>query len=124
MTDSIFDSVKKTLGVDPTLTVFDSVIMLHINTVFSTLNELGIGPDDGFMIDNSTSTWDNFLNGDKRLNSVKTYMSLRVRVLFDNATLTSFLLDALDKQIKELEWRLNVVREGDSWSPPTSTTPV
>lgn len=118
MTDSILDSIKKVLGVDPTLTVFDSVILLHINTAFSTLNELGIGPSDGFMIEDAAPTWDVFLGDDKRLNSVKSYIGLRVRFLFDNATLTSFVLDAMDKQVKEFEWRLNTVREGDSWTPP------
>lgn len=89
---------------------------MYINSAFSTLTQLGIGPTEGYMIENATPTWDAFLNDDPRLNSVKSYIGLRVRVLFDNATLTSFLLEAMDKQIKELEWRLNVVREGDSWT--------
>lgn len=113
---SILNSIKNILGVDSSLTVFDPSILMHINSAFSTLTQLGIGPTEGYMIENATPTWDAFLNNDPRLNSVKSYIGLRVRVLFDNATLTSFLLEAMDKQIKELEWRLNVVREGDSWT--------
>lgn len=113
---SILNSIKNILGVDSSLTVFDPSILMYINSAFSTLTQLGIGPTEGYMIENATPTWDAFLNDDPRLNSVKSYIGLRVRVLFDNATLTSFLLEAMDKQIKELEWRLNVVREGDSWT--------
>ncbi len=115
---SILTSVKNTLGIDSSLTVFDAVILMHINSVFSTLNQLGIGPPEGYMIEDAVPTWDAFLNDDTRLNSVKSYISLKVRLLFDNATLTSFVIEAMDKQIKELEWRLNVVREGDSWVNP------
>jgi len=115
---SILNSVKNILGIDASLTVFDPSILMHINSVFSTLTQLGIGPPEGYMIENATPTWDAFLSDDLRLMSVKSYMGLKVRLLFDNATLTSFLLEAMDKQIKELEWRLNVVREGDSWTNP------
>jgi len=115
---SILNSVKNILGIDASLTVFDPSILMHINSVFSTLTQLGIGPPEGYMIENATPTWDAFLSDDLRLMSVKSYMGLKVRLLFDNATLTSFLLEAMDKPIKELEWRLNVVREGDSWTNP------
>lgn len=121
MTESILNSVKKVLGVASDVTHFDLDIMMHINTTFSTLNQLGIGPDEGYMIEDSSASWDAFLGSDPRLNNVKTYVYLRVRTLFDQPQ-TSFLNDAMKKQIEELEWRLNVYREGTMWTDPTLTT--
>lgn len=111
MSDSILDSIKKVLLIDADYDAFDMDIIMHINGVFSTLNQLGLGPDEGFMIEDSSAVWGDFLNDDFNLNSVKTYMFLKVRILFDPPT-TSFLLAAQQEQIKEHEWRLNVVREG------------
>ena len=109
MDDSILTSTKKILGVDETYTVFDLDIMTHINSAFSTLNQLGIGPVDGFMIEDATAVWSDFLGTNSpKLNAVKTYVYLRVRMLFDPPT-TSYLINALNEQIKELEWRLNVI---------------
>lgn len=125
MINSILDSVKKNLGLDPSYTVFDPDVTMHINSVFSTLNQLGIGPDNGFMIEDNSVTWDAFVGTDLKLNSVKTYTFLRVKMLFDPPQ-TSFVIDAMNKQIEEFEWRLNVKREGESWTDPnpTPTTPV
>jgi hypothetical protein len=123
VTDSILTSVKKVLGLDESYTAFDLDVLMHINTVFSVLTQIGIGPTDGYMIEDATPTWDAFIGTDNRLNAVKTYVYLRVRVLFDPPT-TSFVADAMEKQIKELEWRLNVVREGDSWTDPNPPAPV
>lgn len=110
MADSILQSVKKTLGLDAEYTAFDHDIILHINSTFGTLHQLGIGPANGFLIVDSSSTWDEFLGDNTPLNSVKTYMYLKVRLLFDPPTL-SFLITAIEEQIKELEWRLTVARE-------------
>lgn len=107
MATSILNSTKKILGVDADYDVFDLDIMTHINTAFSTLQQLGVGPVEGFMIEDDVPTWDAFLLNDNRLNAVKSYVYLRVRVLFDPPA-TSFVLDALKEQIAELEWRLNV----------------
>lgn len=117
MTNSILDNVKKILGLDPSYTIFDVDVMLHVNSVFFTLNQLGIGPDAGYMISDNTATWDSFIGSDLRLNAVKTYVYLRVRLLFDPPT-TSFVIDAMAKQLQELEWRLSVKREGESWTDP------
>jgi hypothetical protein len=122
VTTSILDSTKKVLGVGPTDTSFDLDIMMHVNTVFSVLNQLGIGPDAGFMIEDNTATWDAFVGTDPRLNIVKTYTYLQVRLLFDPPT-TSFVIDSTTKRIQELEWRLNVKREGESWTDPNPTPP-
>lgn len=114
MDDSILNSVKKILGIAPDYDAFDTDVIIHINSVFSTLNQLGLGPSEGFMIEDDSAVWEDFLLGDMRLNAIKTYVYLRVRVLFDPPT-TGFTLTALQEQIKELEWRMNVVREADGY---------
>lgn len=107
MIDSILDTTKKSLGLGPEYDVFDPDIIMHINTVFVTLNQLGIGPPEGFMIEDDEATWNTFLGDDVRLNSVKTYMSLSVRMLFDPPA-TSFLMASYEKQIQQIEWRLSI----------------
>lgn len=107
MTNSILDSTKKILGIAPDYTVFDLDIMTHINSAFSTLEQLGVGPANGFMIEDSTAEWGDLLGTDPRLNSVKTYVYLRVRLLFDPPA-TSFVITAMQEQLREIEWRLNV----------------
>lgn len=121
--NSILNSIKKVLGLAESYTVFDDVVLMHINTTFSTLNQLGIGPVNGYMVEDATETWDAFLGVDPLLNSVKTYVFLKVRMLFDPPQ-TSFHIAAMEKQAEELEWRLNVKREGDAWVPPTSPAPA
>lgn len=125
--DSILDSTKKVLGLDSEYTAFDQDVIMHINSVFSTLHQLGIGPDNGFMIEDKTPTWTQYLGADMNLNSVKSYVYLKVRLLFDPPA-TSFAIAAMEKQIEELEWRINVHREEVThpWvgpqAPPYSTT--
>ena len=111
MSDSILESTKKVLGIDAEYDAFDLDITMHINSAFATLNQLGLGPDEGFMIEDNTAVWGDFLNDDMHLNSVKTLIYLKVRILFDPPT-TSFALESFKKQIEEFEWRLNVYREG------------
>jgi hypothetical protein len=118
MTDSILDNTKKTLNLASDYTAFDQDIILHINSVFSTLNQLGIGPAAGFSITDKVPVWADFLEGDLRLNNVKSYMYLRVRLLFDPPTL-GYVIDAMQAQIKELEWRINVQHESVAWVDPT-----
>lgn len=115
--DSILDSTKKILGIEADYTAFDVDITTHINSAFSTLTQLGVGPAEGFAIADKNDVWGDFLGDDPRLNSVKSYVYLRVRMLFDPPG-TSFLLDALKQQVKEYEWRLNVTREEDGWTDP------
>lgn len=105
--DVILESVKLMLGIQNEYTPFDQQILLHINSVFTILNQLGVGPKVPFVAD-STSLWSDFLQGDSiDLDLVKSYMYLRVRMLFDPPT-SSFTLDAMKEQSKEFEWRLNV----------------
>lgn len=116
MSNSILTSTKKNLGLAADYTAFDQDVIMHINFVFSTLNQLGVGPAVGFAIADSAPTWNSFLAGDLRLNNVKTYVYLRVRMLFDPPQ-TSYHLSAMKEQISELEWRMSITRENDSWVP-------
>lgn len=111
MSESILISTKKILGIEADYKAFDLDILTHINSAFNTLSDLGLGPEEGFMIEDEQATWGDFLEKDKRLNSVRTYIYLKVRLLFDPPT-TSFAITAFEKQVSELEWRLNVYREG------------
>jgi hypothetical protein len=115
--DSILTSTKKVLGIDESYTAFDVDILMHINSVFVTLNQLGVGPAVGFAIEDETTTWDAFLGTDLRLNNVKSYIYLRVRMLFDPPA-TSYLIEAMKTQILELEYRMNYYREETAWVDP------
>lgn len=118
METSILISTKKILGIDEDYTVFDHDIITHINTTFSILTQLGIGPITGFMIEDDTAQWDDFLDPlDLQLNLAKTYVYLKARQYFDPPT-TSYLITAMEGQIQELEWRLNVHREATEWVDP------
>lgn len=117
MSESILTSTKRALDISETVTVFDSNITMYINSAFSTLNQLGIGPSVGYMIADDTETWDAFIGDDPKLNSVKTYVYISVRLLFDPPQ-TSYLIEALNKMLEELTWRLNVKREGEAWLDP------
>jgi hypothetical protein len=121
--DSILDSVKKVLGIDKDYDAFDVDIVMHINTVFATLHQLGIGPEAGFAIEDASPTWEEYLGDDMRLNNIKTYIYMRVRIVFDPPT-TGFLLSSMKEQIQELEWRISIRREGDSYVDPVPTTVV
>lgn len=111
MSESILESTKKILGIEADYTAFDMDIIMHINSALATLHQLGIGPEEGFMIEDESAEWGELLDDDPRLNQVKSYVYLKVRVVFDPPT-TSFVLAAFEKQIQEHEWRINVYREG------------
>ena len=117
MEQSILTSTKKILGIAEDYTVFDLDITTHINSAFSTLTQLGVGPAEGFMIEDATAVWTDFIADDLQYNSVKSYVFLRVRQLFDPPT-TSYLIAATERQIEELEWRLNAHREETGWVDP------
>lgn len=105
--NSILDTTKKALGIAPEYTVFDVDIIMHINSVFSTLQQLGVGPKEGFSIEDKTKLWPEFIGDTKNIEAVRSYMYLRVRLLFDPPA-TSFAIAAFKEQVQELEWRLNV----------------
>lgn len=107
--ESILDTIKKMLGGSDSNddTHFDMDILIHINSAFDVLHQLGIGPDD-FRIEDSSTTWDEYTTNSKCISLVATYIYLFVRKSFDPPT-NSFLLDAINKDMKEYEWRLNVL---------------
>jgi hypothetical protein len=117
---SILEDTKKTLGIMPEYDVFDAQIIMHINTAFSSLTQLGIGPPEGYAIEDNLPEWEDFSGLDLRRSSVKTYVNLKVRMYFDPPT-TSYLIAAMEKQTQELEWRMSVDREADFWQPPEVT---
>ena len=113
MENSILLSTKKILGIADSYTVFDLDIITHINATFNLLYQLGIGPAEGFMIEDDSAVWEDFADVPMhQLNLVRTYVFLKVRMLFDPPT-TSFMITAMTDQIKEYEWRLNCFREWD-----------
>ena len=111
MEDSILLSIKKLLGIAPEYEIFDPDIIMHINSAFSVLTQLGVGPAEGFMIHDANDSWSQFVTQDARLEMVKSYVFLKVRLLFDPPS-SSAVMDAMNRQINEYEWRLNVAAEG------------
>ena len=109
--NSILTSIKKLLGITESCTDFDTDIIMHINTVLMTLNQLGIGTE-GFQIEDKNAVWSEFIESDK-LAATKSYVHLRVKLLFD-PPLNSAIIEAIKESIRELEWRLNVRVELES----------
>lgn len=105
--DSILTSIKKLLGLDSSYTEFDTDIIIHINSVFSILNQLGVGPESGFAITGNTETWSQYIGNDLEIRDVISYMYMRVKLLFDPPN-NSSILNSYQEMIKEFEWRLNV----------------
>lgn len=106
--ESILTSIKKLLGIPKEYEHFDADIIVHINSVFMILTQLGVGPDDGFTIMDEDATWDEFTQDKKTIESVKSYMYLKVKLLFDSSTLSSSVIESMNRMISEFEWRLNV----------------
>ena len=107
--ESILTSIKKLLGIMSDYTNFDDDIIIHINTAFAMLNQLGVGPEGGFMIVDANSRWEDYTT-EKNLNMVKTYIYLKVRLLFDPPTSTA-LIESINRTLSEIEWRIFL--EGD-----------
>lgn len=110
MNDSILLTIKKLLGIGDDYEYFDEDIIMHINSVLMILNQLGIGPEAGFSISDEYSTWSEFTEKLSMLEALKTYVYMRVRLMFDPPS-SSFVINSIENQIKELEWRLNVMVE-------------
>lgn len=105
--ESILTSIKTMLGPGAEYGSFDPELIMHINSVFSDLNQLGVGPTDGFFIEDDSAVWTDYITDMKKLQSVKTYIYLRVKLIFDNSTLGASVIASMERQIKEFEWRLN-----------------
>lgn len=108
MTDSILNTTKKLLGIAEENTEFDLDIILHINSVFTILTQLGVGPNKGFFVTDNSATWSDFIPEGEMMEAVKSYMGCKVRMLFDPPT-SSATMQALQNMCNELEWRLNVL---------------
>ena len=103
--ESILKSVKLSLNVPSTETAFDVELIMHLNSALSVLTQLGIGPEDGFEVVDETQTWAMLLGNEKRISLVKTYCVLKTRIVFDPPTVAA-VLESLNREIKELEWRI------------------
>lgn len=111
--ESILTSVKKVLGIPEYYEHFDKDILLHLNSVMSILHQLGVGPENGFVVEDDSTTWSDLFDGDIDTNKmmyVKSYVCLRVRLLFDPPA-SSGAIDAMERQMRELEWRITVTRD-------------
>lgn len=108
MEDSILLSTKKYLGIADEDDGFDMDILMSINSVFGILTQLGVGPKEGYAISDDTATWSDYLQDNALLEMVKTYMYLKVRMIFDAPTSGS-VNSAHEALIAELEWRINVM---------------
>ena len=109
--ESILTSIKKLLGIAEEYEHFDQDLIMHINSVFMILTQLGVGPSTGFMITDAAASWDDFLvNGEKNLEAIKTYVYLKVKLAFDPPS-SSSNTELYKSLVSELEWRLNVNAE-------------
>lgn len=109
---SILTSIKKLLGITSDCLDFDNDIIMHINTVFMTLNQLGVGPTRPFVIEDEKASWKDFLDEDTNYEAVKSYIHLKVRLIFD-PPLSAAVREAIEQSVHELEWRLNVQAESN-----------
>lgn len=108
--DSILTSIKKLLGIAEDYEHFDQDLIIHINSVLSVLTQLGVGPSEGFSIEDENTTWNDFIPEDKRLSSIRSYVYMKVKLLFD-PPLSSSVMESMNRMISEFEWRLNVTAE-------------
>lgn len=113
ISDSILESVKKLINAEGD-EYFDTDLIIHINTIFSVLQQMGVGPEEGFSIDDKKSTWDEFTEDEPLFNMVKSYMAIRVKLLFDIASANSYYINQLQAEADELEWRIKTAAEINS----------
>lgn len=107
--DSILISIKKLLGITESYNAFDQDIIIHINSVLAILNQLGVGPKDGFLLMDDKQVWNDYITGEK-LSMVKSYIYLKVRLMFDPPS-SGFLIESINRTISELEWRLSITSD-------------
>lgn len=111
MEENILNSIKKLLGIPEDYTAFDQDIMIHINSVFMILSEMGVGPSNGYSLKDGTEKWGDFISDDKNLEGIKTYIYMKVKTIFD-PPLNSAVLASMKELISEFEWRINNEAEG------------
>lgn len=103
--DSILTSIKKMLGITEEYEHFDADLIMYINSAFMILTQMGVGPSEGFRIEDKTSDWDEFVSSEDNLESVKTYVYMKVKLMFDPPT-SSAVMESMKNMISEFEWRL------------------
>lgn len=108
--ESILTSIKKLLGIDAEYTHFDADLIMHINSVFMIMGQLGLGPEEGFSITDESSIWDDYIPNLQNVEAIKSYMHLKVKLLFDPPT-SSAVMESYNRMINEFEWRLNVAAD-------------
>ena len=108
--ESILTSIKKLLGIPEGYDHFDVDIIMHINSVFMILTQLGVGPSKGFTIEDDSAEWTDFVEDTTKVEAVKSYVYLKVRLLFDPPA-SSAVMESINRMINEYEWRLNVAAE-------------
>lgn len=110
--DSILNSIKKLLGIDPSYTNFDQDITMHINSVLTILTQLGVGPSEGFVVEDEGTEWRDYIPDDApaKIEAIRSYIYLKVKLLFD-PPLSSAVIESTNRLISELEWRINVAAE-------------
>lgn len=111
--ESILKSIKDMIGPEVDNDDFDTELIMHINSVIMGLTQMGLGPSEGFEIEDETSTWQDFLPNVKKFSAVKTYIYMKVKLIFDSSTMSSALIEAFNRQIAEFEWRLNHAAESE-----------
>ena len=111
--ESILTSIKLLLGITEDYDYFDAHIITHINSVFMILTQLGVGPPEGFIINDKSNTWNEFIPDGKNLELVKSYVHLKVRTLFDPPS-SSVVMESTNRMINEFEWRLNAAAESNA----------
>ena len=113
ITDSILTSIKKMLGITEECTAFDADLIIHINSVLMILTQIGVGPSEGFFIEDKGDFWEDFLEDDiEKLEAVKTFVYLKVRLIFDPPS-SSAVAESFNRTISELEWRLHIAAESN-----------
>ena len=108
--ESILRTIRKMIGPDETYTHYDTDLIIHINSALAVLTQLGVGPSEGFFIQDESATWNDFLGNDSKLEMVKSYVYMKVKLAFDPPS-SSAVIDSMNRSISEFEWRANMAAE-------------
>jgi hypothetical protein len=111
--ESILTSIKKLLGIAEEYTHFDADLIIHINSVLSILTQIGVGPAEGFSIKDKSSVWEDFVPENSKWELIKSYTYMKVKLLFD-PPLSSSVMEAYNRTISELEWRILISGEEEN----------
>lgn len=108
--DSVLTSIKKMLGIAEEYTHFDADLIMHINSVLAILTQIGVGPSEGFSIEDDVAVWTDFIPANAKLEMVKSYIYMKVKLLFDPPS-SSALIESTNRMTSELEWRIQVAAD-------------